>query len=188
MALKNTFIYLIGFPATGKYTIAKELCKLEPSIKLVDNHLINNPIFSVLELDGKTKLPDQVWQNVDKIRDIVLDSIVKLSAKETSFIFTNHLIENDEHDLEQYYLIKKTALARGAYFLPVHLKCSVEELEKRIDSDERAVRFKMTDKSAVRPYAEKFNVLKIREHNGFELDVSLMFPKEAALEILEKCP
>lgn len=38
-------LYLIGFAGTGKYTIAKELVKF--GYKVIDNHLINNPIFSL---------------------------------------------------------------------------------------------------------------------------------------------
>jgi len=39
--LKNTFILLIGFAGTGKYTIGRELCR-RTGAKLIDNHLINN--------------------------------------------------------------------------------------------------------------------------------------------------
>lgn len=50
--MKNTIIYLLGFPGTGKYTIAKEICK-QADFKLVDNHLINNPLFTLIENDDK---------------------------------------------------------------------------------------------------------------------------------------
>lgn len=39
-------LYLIGFAGTGEYTIAKEIAN--HGYKVVDNHLINNPIFSLL--------------------------------------------------------------------------------------------------------------------------------------------
>jgi shikimate kinase len=41
--MRNTMIYLIGFAGAGKFTIAKEICK-SAEARLVDNHLINNPI------------------------------------------------------------------------------------------------------------------------------------------------
>jgi hypothetical protein len=40
MNLRNTIIYLIGIPAVGKYTIAKEIGRMAGA-KVVDNQLIN---------------------------------------------------------------------------------------------------------------------------------------------------
>ncbi len=45
--MKNTIMYLIGYGGTGKYTIAKEIAALTGAV-VVDNHLINNPVFSVV--------------------------------------------------------------------------------------------------------------------------------------------
>lgn len=56
MAIENTFIYLMGFAGTGKLTIAKELQKIVPSI-LVDNHLILNVVFSLIEPEFKAMDP-----------------------------------------------------------------------------------------------------------------------------------
>ncbi len=88
--LHNTIIYLIGFPGTGKYTIALELAN-RTTIRIVDNQLINNPIFSVIGADGKTRLPNIVWDKVGVIREAVLDSICTLSPPDFSFVFTNVL-------------------------------------------------------------------------------------------------
>jgi hypothetical protein len=54
--MKNTIIYLIGFPGTGKYTIAREIAQQE-DFRLVDNHLVNNPLFNLIHADGITPLP-----------------------------------------------------------------------------------------------------------------------------------
>ncbi|MGI8919344.1 MAG: hypothetical protein ACR2H6_12160 [Pyrinomonadaceae bacterium] len=53
--LDNTMIVLIGFAGTGKYTIGRELCELTGA-KLIDSHLINNPVFKVVNPDGITRL------------------------------------------------------------------------------------------------------------------------------------
>jgi len=55
-------IYLIGNPGCGKYTIAQEICK--HGFTLCDNHLINNPIFSLLNYN---KIPDYEWQSIDSV-------------------------------------------------------------------------------------------------------------------------
>lgn len=47
-----SIIYLIGPPAVGKFTVAKAIAKLNDAA-VVDNQLINIPIFSLL-----TEWPD----------------------------------------------------------------------------------------------------------------------------------
>lgn len=56
MKLCNTVIYLIGIPAVGKYTIAKEIGRMTGA-KVVDNQLINLPVFSVVGYDGTDSFP-----------------------------------------------------------------------------------------------------------------------------------
>lgn len=63
MNLPNTVIVLIGFAGTGKYTIGRELCELTGA-KLIDNHLINNPIFKTVDADGIKPLPPGIWDKV----------------------------------------------------------------------------------------------------------------------------
>jgi shikimate kinase len=51
---ENTIIALIGFAGMGKYTIGPELGQ-RTGAKLIDNHhLINNPIFQVVNTDEVT--------------------------------------------------------------------------------------------------------------------------------------
>jgi len=45
-------LYLIGFAGTGKLTIAQVLEPL--GFKIIDNHLINDPIFKALDLGKGT--------------------------------------------------------------------------------------------------------------------------------------
>ncbi len=52
----KTMVALIGFAGTGKYTIGRELCR-RTGAKLIHNHLINKPIFTVANADGITPLP-----------------------------------------------------------------------------------------------------------------------------------
>ena len=72
--LKNTIVVLIGFAGTGKYTIGRELCR-RTGARLMDNHLINNPIFKVVNADGVTPLPKAIWSKVKDVRRIVYESI-----------------------------------------------------------------------------------------------------------------
>jgi hypothetical protein len=70
--MQNTIVYLLGFAGTGKYTIAQELSR-RTGARLVDNHLINNPVFSLIQVDGKTPLPEAVSDKTWAIRHVVLD-------------------------------------------------------------------------------------------------------------------
>src|SRR5215510_6248325 len=56
MNLLNTIIYLIGVPAVGKYTVAKEIGRMTGA-KVVDNQLINFPVYSVIGYDGTANFP-----------------------------------------------------------------------------------------------------------------------------------
>lgn len=43
------FIYINGFPGVGKLTIATELQKLLPSSKVINNHLLIDPVAAIHE-------------------------------------------------------------------------------------------------------------------------------------------
>src|SRR3982750_3837394 len=90
--LEKTIIYLIGIPAVGKYTTAKTIA--EPTgAKLVDNQLINNPIFFLSGYDGTDwfPFPKEGWVGIEKIRSAVLVFVQDYSDPDASFIFTNVL-------------------------------------------------------------------------------------------------
>ncbi len=57
---------LYGFPGVGKLTIANEMVGLLGAsgheVRLVDNHVINNQVFRLIEQDGLTPLPPVVWE------------------------------------------------------------------------------------------------------------------------------
>ena len=52
MRLRNTVIYLIGIRAVGKYTTAKAI-GYTTGEKVIDNQLINYPIFSIVGSSGR---------------------------------------------------------------------------------------------------------------------------------------
>lgn len=182
MAIENTFIYLIGFAGTGKLTIAKELQKIVPSI-LVDNHLILNVLFSLIDVDGVTPLPRAVWDNARIVRDVVLDTIRNLSRPNRNFIFTNELREGDTIDLELFEEIAELARDRGASLLPVRLLISPEELCRRIVSEERRAKFKAVDAEKALVRAQQNELLRPPGHQHFDLDVTALAAEESARQI-----
>lgn len=183
--MKNTFIYLIGFPGTGKYTIAREICRQAEDFRLVDNHLINNPVFSLIAADGITPLPQQVWDNTEKIWNVVLDTIVNISPADYSFVFTNALLQSNPAD--RGWLLQLQDMAenkRNGIFVPVRLACAVEELKKRIVNNDRKIRMKTIDPLAPQRYAQHEEVLRVEHKNLLNLDVTHLNPETAATAIL----
>lgn len=181
--MENTIIYLIGFAGTGKYTIAQELCR-EEDIKLVDNHLINNPVFSVVGADGKTPLPNAVWDNTWKIRRIVLDSIRDISPGDFSFVFTNCLYHSCSDDYKLFQEIVELSATRDATFVPVRLLISEDELVERRTSAQRKARMKdISAENARREYNET-RLIDIEHTNLLDLDVTDIPASDAAKRIL----
>lgn len=174
---ENVAVYLIGFPGVGKYTIAKALAEKAP-FQLVDNHLINNPVFSVVGVDGITPLSDGVWKNVEKIRAVVFDTIEHLAPRHLNYILTNHLADEAE-DRELYDDILASFEKRETLFVPVVLAIDPAEHEKRIISHERRARFKEINPEAPQRYA-KAGLLSIDHPNKLAVDVSEKAPSDTA--------
>ncbi len=173
--IMTNIVYLIGKSGSGKYTIAKELAK--QGYIICDNQLINYPIFSLLNYDGFTPIPQFVWKIITQIRD----GIFTFLSQET---INNYVLTNVLGDVEQDYKIFKQveqmALNRNSLFIPVKLSISIEENIKRIQNKERLLRYKSIDPEDV----YKQNLINISHPNLLELDVSNSLAIEAAKKIL----
>jgi len=145
--IQNALIYLFGFSGTGKLSIARELQTLVPCT-IVDNHLINNVVLSLIDADGKSPLLPLVWEHIARIRAVVFDTIRTLSGSQRNFIFTNELIEGVEVARRVFAQVAEVASSRNAKFLPVRLLITPEELARRVASPGRAALHKGTDAAA----------------------------------------
>lgn len=183
--LDNTIILLIGFAGTGKYTIGRRLSELTGA-KLVDNHLINNPIFTVVNADGVTPLPAPVWDKVKQIRRIVYDSIRELAPPNLSFIFTMELRQNNPADHFSFNELKKLAAARGSLFVPFRLVCDVEELCRRVTMPERAERLKEISPERARKKSAEDKVLNPLHPNLRTIDVTDKSPNGGVASIIKE--
>ncbi len=181
--MKNTVFYLFGFPGTGKLTIAKELCR-QAGLILVDNQTINMPLFKVVGVDGKTKLPARIWDNARAIWNAVFDTMIHIAPAERSYVLTNVLVNEDDDDMAWFRHVETVAKKKGAIFVPVRLTCSLEEMEKRITRPERKERMKEMNPKAPKEYMEKYTILEPDHANLLSLDVTEIDPKDAAIAIL----
>ena len=187
LIVNGVIIYLIGFAGCGKLTIAKAIQARYDCI-LIDNHRINNVIFSLLDLDGQTKLPENVWENVGLVRSAVLDTIRRMAKPARNFVFTNELLERDPLSEKVFLDIAELARERKAWFLPVRLSISPEELSRRVVSTGRAEQFKETNAQAALEKAQEQEVFKPHGSTYLEIDVTTRAPEEVAVTIIAALP
>lgn len=178
----NCIIYLIGFRGTGKYTIAKNLQKKYP-FRLVDNHLINNPIFMLHDVNEG--ITSNMWRDVDQIRKVVFKHIKNENVPSASFIFTNELIEEDDGDKDIYKKVYSIAKDRKAKFFPIRLNCDLKELEKRIQSAERKKKFKDTSLVNIKKLYSQSTLLNPKHKNLIDIDITPMSANKSSQKILE---
>jgi shikimate kinase len=181
--LKNTIIYLIGIPGVGKYTTAKAIARLTGA-KIVDNHLINNPIFSVSRYKGTDEFPfpREGWKYTGRIRQAVLSFIRDHAHSEESFVFTNVLGATEGRAFRQ---IERLAKKRKAMFVPVWLGCDASELQKRKDTPDRRKRLKEIDLTNIDYWTREFKELPVQHPNALAIDISHRRPNQTAELILQ---
>lgn len=181
--VRNTFVYLVGFAGTGKRTIALALAREIDAI-VVDNHWINNPIFGLIDPDGKSPLPDAVWTQVWRVHEAVMETIATLARPGRNFVFTHDGIEGEPYDRDKFEAIRETAARRGARLVPVRLICEGEELARRIRSPGRAEMFKSTNADHARNRVGRDIVLDPRTPDTLTLDVTRLSPGRSAAAIV----
>ncbi|MCW2542457.1 MAG: hypothetical protein JWM40_9 [Frankiales bacterium] len=182
---------LLGFPGTGKYTVAKalltELERRGTTTRLVDAHYVNNPIFGLVHKDGITPLDPKVWLRVEEVRQAMLQTIEELSPPDWTFVFTNFITENDVKSKERTaaYVerLSRIASSGGGRFLAIRLICDVDELASRIVGQDRAERMKMLDPHRVRSMVAAETIHD--PGNALTLDITALQPAEAVARILE---
>ena len=181
--MNNTIIYLIGHYGVGKLTIAKAICAVTDA-RLFDNHLANNVIFSLIRADGRTPLPEGVWDMIDAIRGQAFKAIEELTPADTSFVLTNCLLESDPGDHAAYEKVKAVAARRGNVFVPVLLAASDAAHASRVGSAERAERLKHTDVESAAEKRRREELLRVDHPNRLDIDTSDLPPDAAARLII----
>jgi hypothetical protein len=170
-------LYLIGRSGSGKYTIAKELEK--DGFKIADNHLINNPIFALLDLDSVTPIPDSAWHAIAGIRKIVFDFIA--NEYNHNYVLTNELL-NDEGDRNLFVQVQEMAKQRGSLFVPIRLHLSREENARRIQVPKRALRFKST---RIDDSAYQKPLIQVSHPSMIDIDADHLTAEAVAQKIME---
>ena len=181
--MNNTIVYLIGHYGVGKLTIGKAICAMTGA-RLFDNHLANNVIFSLVREDGKTPLPEGVWDMIGVIRDQAFRAMEELAPRQASFVLTNCLIEGDPMDHAAYEKVRGLAERRGSVFVPVVLRASDAAHAARIGAPERAERLKHTHAESAQHKRRTTELLRLDHPSRLDLDTTELPPDEAARLII----
>jgi hypothetical protein len=178
----STVYYLIGWPASGKRTVGLALAELTGA-RLLDNHLINDPIFQAVGATGVGSLPDGTWPLVGRVESAVLEAAL-LAPPELSFIFTNVLVQRPG-ELETFETRRQLAAARQARFVPIWLLCDEAELRRRIPLEDRRARLKLRDEAGLTRMLEQHGALLPPPQGALMLHTDKLTPEETARKILE---
>ena len=178
--MNNVIVYLIGPPGVGKYSTGKLLAERMPA-KLLDNHYWCNPIFEIVEPDGRTPLPPAVWDRTNAVRAAVLETVATLAPPDRNYVFTHAIGDDGGHPLDFAIAgqILSVAKRRRARALVVRLSCGATELSSRIAAEERAKRLKMTDVSQAERLA-RLEPLSLNHDWIVDLDTTELRPEAVA--------
>lgn len=183
----NAVIYLLGVPAVGKHTIAREFGRLTGA-RIVDNQLINLPVFSVVAYDGKDSFdfPPEAWRHVETIRSAVFAVARECVPTDVGFVFTSVPGAGvPAREQAVFRSVEEIAADREAPFLPVWLSCSAEETRKRKSAPDRRERFKDTDLTNVDRHAHEFDGFRVEHPNALSLETTTLRPEAVARRIIQ---
>lgn len=177
----TSLVYLLGSPGVGKRTVAEALAAHTGALVL-DNHRINLPIMSLFDWDGSERLPPEVWGYVEAIRSVVLDALADIAPRDSSYVLTNALEVGYEAWFDR---IEGIARARGSVFVPVLLECELEEQLRRVASEDRVVRLKLSDPEHAREFIAGTEFFRPSGPDALVVDTTHRSPDDAAALIAE---
>ena len=181
-------VHLIGYPASGKLTVARALVDAAAEqgrtfIRL-DNHLTGDVILSVVDR-SQNPIPAAVWERVEDIREVMYRAIVELSPPDWSFVVTN-VVREGGGPIEERTVTRVHELARERHsrHLAVAVHCDRDALLARVTAPDRFSRHKWVDPEGVARYVDESQMMDLSAYDPFELDTTTRTPEESAAAIL----
>ena len=200
------FIWINGFPGTGKHTIAKLLATLlDGDPVVIDNHSLIDPVAKKFSRDhpsyqqARRQEREAVFKKLAE--DITFRSRIVIFTGERkqphlTFVvpisnFASRLITDFQSDDEIGSSVareyKAAALRAGRTFLPIYLECDIEENKRRIASSQRKSggTTKLLDPDTLAGMRARCKLFRFDGVKAITCDVTDMGSNEAA-EVLER--
>ena len=136
---------LLGFPGTGKYTVAKEIvsqlqARGEPAA-LLDNHAFLSLVWQLVP--EARRFEPAVMGRVNDLRRLLVESAAELAGPEHSIVFTNFIPPQAPGSVIDPH--RNLALTLGKPLIAVVLHCDPEEVLRRVPNPDRTARYKLDD-------------------------------------------
>ncbi|ENH67553.1 hypothetical protein FOC1_g10010836 [Fusarium oxysporum f. sp. cubense race 1] len=164
--IKAPVMWINGFPGTGKNTIADAMKQLDPSILVLDNHKLIDPVAAVISRDHP-----------------------EYSSHDHLVVFTDSLDFQSDNELGQSvaHEYANAASYAGRPFLPVYLTCGLEANIERVDHAEQVASgtTKILDQWLLRDTRGRCELFKFQGYPGLMIDSTEKTALENAKKILD---
>ncbi|KAI4102522.1 MAG: hypothetical protein L6R37_004349 [Teloschistes peruensis] len=173
------FVYISGFPGVGKFTVAKELVKLLPNAKLLDNHTLIDPVATLYERE----MPE--YNHLRKVvrQDLLKSVATSQSLKNVTMIFTDVQAANDWGIAAVSDYIE-AAYIRGSMIISIMLECTAEVNCYRMMTEGRG-KFKFQDALGLLYLRECEPLFRFKTEEELILNNDKLPAYNAARKILE---
>jgi hypothetical protein len=136
---------LLGFPGTGKLTIAREIVAVleergEPAA-LLDNHATANLVWSLVPIERRFE--PEVMGTINELRRVLMTAARSITGPTHSLVLTNFVPAAQPGSVLDPHRALALALARP--LIAVVLRCDREEVLRRVVSPERERNLKLGD-------------------------------------------
>jgi adenylylsulfate kinase-like enzyme len=188
MPIQPAIVHLIGYPASGKLTVAKalvaEAAARGRTFVRLDNHLTGDVILSVIDRSIHP-IPVEVWDRVEDVREVMYQAIVDLSPPDWSFVVTNVVRDGDPREERTVARVRQLADERASRHLAVRVVCDREVLLTRVTAPDRQVHHKWTDPEGVGRYVDEVDMYDVTAYDWLEVDTTQQPPEQSAAAILD---
>lgn len=169
-------IFLHGPPASGKYSIAQKLQE-HWGVLNFHNHLTLDVAKSLFTF-GTTEF----WDLTHRLRCVALGA--KAQDLGANVVFTN--CYSNPHDDSNVEEIENILTVKGGEFLPVYLKCGIEELRRRVVEQSRVSMRKLSTVEDLEQFLSQWNCVALNRPNCFEVSTDRKSIDECVNEITQR--
>ena len=141
---------LLGFPGTGKYTVARAIIERlqargEPAA-LLDNHSFLSLVWQLVP--EARRFEPAVMARVNELRKLLVESAAELAGPEHSIVFTNFVPPQAPGSVIDPHRRLAQTLERPLVAVVLH--CDPEEVLRRVPNPDRTARYKLDDADVAR--------------------------------------